>query len=267
MAGLMVLALASSRAQTGFDNPTRALYIFDLAKYVDFGPGFADSSSFKVGMLVGDYDLINEMAKLARTRTRIQDKPVSVVGFRNLDNMTHVQVLYVNKEAGFNLAKVKAKIAGQHTMLITEGYEFREAMMNFIVVNGKPRFDVNEDYLKQEGLSVPQTLLFTAVKTKEDWQNLFDIASKEIEVQKETIRQQLETIDVQRKEILAQRALLDSLDKQIVLKEKTLNGTSSRLMRSLIPNSELKLFDCGHLFLMTRQEESVRAINEFLDEA
>ena len=38
-------------------------------------------------------------------------------------------------------------------------------------------------------------------------------------------------------------------------------------MRSLIPNSELKLFDCGHLFLMTRQEESVRAINEFLDKA
>lgn len=223
MAGLMVLALASSRAQTGFDNPTRALYIFDLAKYVDFGPGFADSSSFKVGMLVGDYDLINEMAKLARTRTRIQDKPVSVVGFRNLDNMTHVQVLYVNKEAGFNLAKVKAKIAGQHTMLITEGYEFREAMMNFIVVNGKPRFDVNEDYLKQEGLSVPQTLLFTAVKTKEDWQNLFDIASKEIEVQKETIRQQLETIEVQKQEILKQKALLDSLDRQIAEKEKALS--------------------------------------------
>ena len=42
---------------------------------------------------------------------------------------------------------------------------------------------------------------------------------------------------------------------------------NARLMRSLIPNSELKLFDCGHLFLMTRQEESVRAINEFLDEA
>ena len=42
---------------------------------------------------------------------------------------------------------------------------------------------------------------------------------------------------------------------------------NARLMRSLIPNSELKLFDCGHLFLMTRQEESVRAINEFLDKA
>ena len=107
-------------------------------------------------------------------------------------------------------------------MLITEGYEFRESMMNFIVVNGKPRYDINEEMVKSAGMSIPQEVLFMAIKTKEDWQNLFDIASKEIEAQKETIRQQLETIDVQRQEILKQKALLDSLDKEITEKEKTL---------------------------------------------
>jgi serine phosphatase RsbU (regulator of sigma subunit) len=107
-------------------------------------------------------------------------------------------------------------------MLITEGYEFRESMINFIVVNGQPRYDINEDYIKKEGMSVPQTLLFTAVKTKEDWQNLFDIASKEIEAQKVTINQQQATIDFQRREILKQKALLDSLDKAISAKEMTL---------------------------------------------
>jgi serine phosphatase RsbU (regulator of sigma subunit) len=146
-----------------------------------------------------------------------------VAGFRNIESMTHLQVLYVNKNAGFNLDRIKAKIAGRQTMLITEGYEFRETMMNFIVVEGKPRFDINEDYIKQEGMTVSQSLLFTAIKTKEDWQNLFDIASMEIEVQKETIKQQLVTIDIQLQEILKQKALLDSLDKEIEVKEKTLN--------------------------------------------
>jgi hypothetical protein len=211
-------------SQVGFDNPTRALYIFDLvAQYVNYGPGFADSSSFKIGVLLGDYDLINEMGNLAKTRTKIQDKPVSVMGFRKLESLAHTQVLYVNKNAGFDLEKIKAKIAGKQTMLITEGYEFRESMINFIVVDGKPQYDINEDYIKKEGMSVPQTLLFTAIKTKEDWQNLFDIASKQIEIQKETIRQQLEMIDVQKQEILKQKALLDSLDKEIASKEKALN--------------------------------------------
>ena len=221
--GLTVLTRISF-GQSGFDNSTRALYIFDLvAKYVNYGPGFADSSAFKIGVLVGDYDLINEMGNLSKTRTRIQDKPVQVLGFRKIESLVHTQVLYVNKNSGFALDKIKDKISGRQTMLITEGYEFRESMINFIVVNGQPRYDINEDYIKKEGMSVPQTLLFTAVKTKEDWQNLFDIASKEIEAQKVTINEQLATIDFQRREILKQKALLDSLDKAISAKEKTLN--------------------------------------------
>jgi serine phosphatase RsbU (regulator of sigma subunit) len=211
------------RGQTGFDNATRALYIFDLARYIDYGPGFKDSANFKIGVLLGDYDLIYELGNLAKTRPQIQDKPVVIVGFKNIESITHTQVLYFNKAADFNIDRVKAKVEGRQTMLITEGYEFRESMMNFIVVNGRPRFDINEELVKQAGMAVPQEVLVMAIKTKEDWENLFDIASKEIEVQKETIKQQLEMIEVQKQEILKQKALLDSLDKEIVLKEQTLN--------------------------------------------
>ena len=79
---LFFLFVSKSLAQGGFDNPTRALYIFDLSRYIDYGPGFADSSNFKIGVLLGDYDLIYELGNLAKTRTRIQDKPVVVVGFK-----------------------------------------------------------------------------------------------------------------------------------------------------------------------------------------
>jgi poly(3-hydroxyalkanoate) depolymerase len=40
---------------------------------------------------------------------------------------------------------------------------------------------------------------------------------------------------------------------------------NAKLMHLLIPRSELKVFDCGHLFLLTRLDESARAIGEFLD--
>jgi serine phosphatase RsbU (regulator of sigma subunit) len=219
----LIFIVIKTNCQNGFDNSSRALYIFDLvAKYVNFGPGFADSSSFKIGVLIGDYTLIDELSNLSRTRPRIQDKPVIIMGFSRLESLTHTQVLYVNKNAGFDIEKIKARIAGKQTMLVTEGYEFRQSMINFLIVDGKPRYDINEDYIKQEGMSVPQTFLFTAIKTKEDWQNLFDIASKQVEEQKETIRQQLVMIDAQKQEILKQKALLDSLDKEISAKEKAL---------------------------------------------
>jgi poly(3-hydroxyalkanoate) depolymerase len=42
-------------------------------------------------------------------------------------------------------------------------------------------------------------------------------------------------------------------------------AVNAHLMHLLIPHSELRMFDCGHLFLLTRTEASARAIGEFLD--
>jgi poly(3-hydroxyalkanoate) depolymerase len=39
---------------------------------------------------------------------------------------------------------------------------------------------------------------------------------------------------------------------------------NARLMCRLIPGAQLTVFDCGHLFLLTRPERSARAIDEFL---
>ena len=38
----------------------------------------------------------------------------------------------------------------------------------------------------------------------------------------------------------------------------------AKLMHKLIPRSELRVFDCGHLLLITRAQEAAQAINEFL---
>src|SRR5690606_31737547 len=108
-----------------------------------------------------------------KTRKTIQQKPVVIVGFKNIESITHTQVLYLSKNSGHDLDLVKSRIAGHQTMLITEGYEFRESMINFIVVKGKPQYDINEEMVKDAGMSVPQEVLFMAVKTKEDWENLF----------------------------------------------------------------------------------------------
>lgn len=40
---------------------------------------------------------------------------------------------------------------------------------------------------------------------------------------------------------------------------------NARLMHKLIPNSELLVFDCGHLFLLTRIDKASAAIRAFLD--
>jgi serine phosphatase RsbU (regulator of sigma subunit) len=218
-----MLFISNTYVQSGTNNGTRAVFIFDIAKYIDYGQGFADSSVFKIGILDKTSELFWEMGNLAKTRKTIQDKPVQLVVFRSEDEILHTQLLYVNKASGFNLNKVRAKLEGHETLLLTEGYEFRESMINFIGVEGEmPKYGVNEDMITKAGMKVNSNLLFQAIKTKEDWENLFGKANEQIIIQRDTIKQQLEMIRIQKKEILHQKALLDSLDQEISFKENTL---------------------------------------------
>jgi serine phosphatase RsbU (regulator of sigma subunit) len=236
---ILILGLLSMfsivSAQTPLNNSTRAVFIFDIAKYIDYGPGFSDSSVFRIGILDQDVALFFEMGNLRKTRTKIQDKPVEIIKFNSENQITFTQVLYVNKAAGFNLNKVKSLIAKHQTLLMTEGYEFRESMINFIGVEGRiPKYGVNEDMINAAGMKVNSNMLFQAVKTKEDWENLFGKASEQIVMQRDTIHQQLEMIDAQKDEILRQKAHLDSLNKEISNKEKTLNEKQKVLEKQFV---------------------------------
>jgi len=232
--GLM-LFIGNAYSQGGTNNGTRAVFIFDIAKYIDYGQGFADSAVFKIGILDKTSELFWEMGNLAKTRKTIQDKPVQLVVFRSEDQILHTQLLYVNKSSGFSLNKVRTKLERHETLLLTEGYEFRESMVNFIGVEGEmPKYGVNEDMITKAGMKVNSNLLFQAIKTKEDWENLFGKASEQIIIQRDTIKQQLDMIRIQKKEILHQKALLDSLDKEISIKENTLSEKQKVLDKQFV---------------------------------
>ncbi len=219
---ILLFIVKGAIAQQGFDNRTRALYVFDISKYVDYGEALDSMAIFRVGVLAKDSELYWEMGNLAKTRQEIQGKPVTVVVFRDENRIEYTNVLYVANDAGFNLKKVNERIAGKPTLLISEGSEFGSSMFNFMVIDDKPKFEVNEAMLENAGLSIPSTLLAQAVKTREDWEELYDVTNEELERQLEVVRQQEIIIAEQKEEILKQKALLDSLDVAIAEKEETL---------------------------------------------
>ncbi|MGM0463235.1 MAG: YfiR/HmsC family protein [Bacteroidota bacterium] len=225
----LALWIAGVYAQEGFDNRTRALYIFDIARYVDYGEALDTMALFRVGVLSKDSELYWEMGNLAKTRREIQGVPVNIVVFRDENRIEYTNVLYVSKDQDFNLDRVKRMIEGKKTLLITEGYEFGKSMFNFIVVNGQPKFEINEEELDAAGLSIPSTLLHQAVKTREDWEELYDVTSEELDRQLEVVRQQEIIIRDQKEEILQQRALLDSLDTEIENRELVLAAKQDEL--------------------------------------
>jgi hypothetical protein len=49
--GGLFFLINNALSQDKINNGTRAVFIFDIAKYIDYGPGFSDSSVFRIGIL------------------------------------------------------------------------------------------------------------------------------------------------------------------------------------------------------------------------
>lgn len=232
---LFLLYLPTANAQGEFDNASRVEYVFDISKYVEWEKE-AMIQEFRIGILGSDSALYYAMLAEAATRDSIQKKPVHVYMFDSIADFQYCHVLYTHKKFGFDLNNVYEELRQRPVLLITENYPFHQSMLNFIVFEGKKKFELNTRLLEEHFLKVSPLFVAQAVKTKADWEKIYRLTEeslakerektqaqkKEIEKQQEQIEQQQEQIKIQEDEINRQLQELDQLEKDIAAKEAAL---------------------------------------------
>lgn len=204
----------------GFDNHSRSVYIMDIAKYVQYS-NIDDIDTLKIGVLEPAEDLFPVLSTLAFQRESIQDRPVKVVRFTEIDSITPVNILYVNKRYNYDISLVRRKIRGLKTLLISENYEFQRSMINFIIHDGKKSFELNEDLLNSEGLFVSELFKEHAVTTEADWQEIYKKVELELEKEKTLVLEQNKLIESQTEEIEKQEKRI--FDQRQVINSQTFN--------------------------------------------
>ncbi len=236
----MVLHTYLVNAQEEMDNATRALFILDIAKYIEYDDEIQFHADFKIGVLGRNTDFYWELYEMAKTRRFIQQKPIKVLMYPELDNIEKCHILYVNSAEGFKMKEVLERTHGNNTLVISEGYPFNESMINFVVAEGKPRFELHEEKLNSEGLQVNELFREQAIKTREDWEALFIKTDIALAQEKEVVEEQKAVIDSQGVEIARQEELirkqqarLDSLDREIMGKERTIEQKTLILDRQV----------------------------------
>jgi serine phosphatase RsbU (regulator of sigma subunit) len=204
----MTISASALLAQQGFTNENRALFILDISKYVSFEKTEREHEEFLITLLDNDSNLFFDLEKLARTRKEIQGKPIQIRVCTSIEQLDPGQVVFLNRVDGFRISDVIKKISGKNTLLISEGYPFRSSMINFLVIDGKPRFEANEVFMNREGLYVNELFLAQAIKTREDWESLYERTEDELEMEKIITEQQYLLIEQQQDQIRDQELLI-----------------------------------------------------------
>ena len=231
------LSVSNLMAQQGFTNETRALFILDISRYVMYNDTALERKEFTITLLDKDSELFFDLDELAKTRKEIQGKPIQIRVATEIDGLRPGQVVFVNRIDDFKMEEVLRKISGNKTLLISEGYPFRSSMINFVVVDGEPRFEVNEELMIREGLYVNELFLAQAIKTREDWESLYERTEDELELEKTITEQQYLLIEQQQEQIRDQELLisdnrrtLELLRDEIVSREAEIEEKTSVLL-------------------------------------
>lgn len=233
--------LAAGFLGAGFSNDKRSEYIISIATYVEW-PNYAAADSFLVGVLSKDTVLAAEL-KQYLSKATIKEKPVSVSVFSQLDQLRRVDLLYFNQKDSLDAAHIYEHPAATATLLVTENYPFQKSMFNFIVVDGKRKFELNDYRLAARGFKVDPLFGAMAIRNKADWENLYQHTELELEKERQVVRSQKgqlaqqesqisfqeEEIEAQQGRILVQREHIGMQKSLIAEQKKSLSKLVSKI--------------------------------------
>jgi hypothetical protein len=168
---LLPLAVATSAANDGeapLEKRVKAAFLYKFAGYVDWPAGvFAAADSPLVFGVLGDSSLAEELDRAADGRS-IEARPLRVKRLSAGDDFAGVNVLFV--ATGTAVAEALRATNARPMLVVTESESAlsKGSVINFIVVDGRVRFEISTAGAEERGLKLSSRLLAVAYNLRSE---------------------------------------------------------------------------------------------------
>ncbi|MEQ8624517.1 MAG: YfiR/HmsC family protein [Vicingaceae bacterium] len=232
----------------------KAGFIGNFYHYVDWPEG-AVKDTFRLAILQEE-DLAETMTAIsARHHYGDEKLPIKVSLIQNLDKATSFNMVYANNNSGYKPERLFNAIGDSPTLLITENYDFKTTMINFITVDSRIKFQVNILKIESRNIVVDNTIIQNSNNdvNQEEWQKLLknlrselnsqaednenlskQIAALNAEIEEKTKRveeKDKELYDIQ-ENIMVQKMKADQLEDRLKLNEEIIEQKQASIVRS-----------------------------------
>jgi hypothetical protein len=141
----------------------QAVFIYNFTKYINWPESYREGD-FKIGVL-GSKAMTDELKQIAQKR-KVGTRTIAVESYNSIDEIKKCQMLYISDSKSSLLPKAVLKLSLEPTVIITatDGSLKKGSAINFVIDDGKQKFEVKESNLKKNNLKVSDDLLNLAVK-------------------------------------------------------------------------------------------------------
>lgn len=141
----------------------QALFIYNFTRYIEWPDN--NSNEFVIGV-VGKSSIYNDLQNIAAGK-RVGPKTIVIKKFAGSENISNCQVLFVSSDAVSLLSTNLTLFQKSNTLLVTDKYGSikKGASINFVVNEGKQRFELSRNAITRTGLVVNTQLTDMAILT------------------------------------------------------------------------------------------------------
>ena len=149
---------------TVLERRVKAAFLYKFAGYVDWpAPVFRGAGEPLIIGVIGDDALADELERLVQGR-RSAGRPVQVRRIEHPDDPGSVHLLFLGRSHAQRIDEVVEAIRQRPVLLISEapGALRQGSMINFVIEDGRVRFEVDLDATQRNGLGLSSRLLTVA---------------------------------------------------------------------------------------------------------
>lgn len=165
VAMMFVLALmfGSYQPASAQKEKYHSIFIYNFTKYIKW-PDNKSESDFVVGIL-GNSPIQKNLEAMAQSK-QVNGKKIQVKHLSSVDETAGCHILYIAPEESGKIDKVLSGTDGETVLIITNspGMVKKGAAINFVEVDGKIKFELNESNAESKGLRVAGSLVSLAIQ-------------------------------------------------------------------------------------------------------
>lgn len=163
LCAVQLAAFAQPPALTASEYSVKAAYLYKFPAYVQWPEGRFETpdAPLTIGVF-GTPELAEELLAITAGR-RIDDRPIRVRRVTADDALGGIDVLFVGREEASRMERVAAAAEEESILTVTDAEPGPPgAVINFVAVDGRVRFEVFLDAAERRGLRLSSGLLSVA---------------------------------------------------------------------------------------------------------
>ena len=156
---LMMTSIQSAWAQK---EKYHSMFIYNFSKYVKW-PDAQNSGKFVIGVL-GNSAIQKDLKAMAATK-QVNGMAIEVKQFSSAEEAGNCHILYVSASESAKLNQVLSYMESKAVLVVTNnpGLAEKGASINFVEVEGKIKFELNQKNAEAQGLKVAGSLASLAI--------------------------------------------------------------------------------------------------------